>query len=57
MPNNDQTDTDSDDLVDVCDQTPLPEHTQIAMLAAGAMALTQLHRRRQEKLGRMGVHF
>jgi hypothetical protein len=49
VPNDDQDDTDGDGLGDACDPTPLPEPAQIAMLAAGAMALTQLHRRRQTK--------
>jgi len=47
VPNDPQTDTDSDGLGDVCDPTPLPEPSQIAMLAAGVIALNQLHRRRR----------
>jgi YVTN family beta-propeller protein len=46
VPNDDQTDTDNDDLGDVCDPTPLPEPAQIAMLTAGVIALSRLHRRR-----------
>ncbi len=52
-PNDDQTDTDSDGLGDVCDPTPLPEPAQIAMLAVGVMGLNQLHRRRHAKRGRI----
>jgi hypothetical protein len=53
VPNDDQTDTDDDGLGDACDPTPLPEPTQIAMLAAGAIGLGQLHRRRQAKRSRI----
>jgi hypothetical protein len=56
VPNNDQDDTDSDGLGDVCDPTPLPEPAQIAMLTVGAMSLNLLHRRRQAKRGRTAHH-
>jgi hypothetical protein len=55
VPNDDQTNTDDDDLGDACDPTPVPEPSQIAMLAVGVMGLNQLHRRRQAKRGRI-VH-
>jgi len=51
VPNDDQTDTDNDDLGDVCDPTPLPEPAQIAMLMAGVIALSRLHRRRRAARG------
>jgi hypothetical protein len=53
VPNDDQADTDSDGLGNVCDPTPLPEPTQIAMLAAGVIGLNRLHRRRRAKRGRI----
>jgi YVTN family beta-propeller protein len=52
-PNDDQTDTDNDDLGDACDPTPLPEPSQVAVLAFGALLLNQLQRRRHEKRERI----
>jgi hypothetical protein len=49
VPNEDQTDSDSDGLGNDCDPTPVPEPAQLAMLAAGVMGLSQLHRRRRKK--------
>ena len=49
VPNDDQTDTDTDGLGDVCDPTPLPEPGQVLSLAAGLLLLGQLNRRRLAK--------
>ncbi len=49
VPNDDQTDTDTDGLGDVCDPTPLPEPSQVLSLAAGLLLLGRLNRRRLAK--------
>ncbi len=49
VPNDDQTDTDTDGLGDVCDPTPLPEPSQGLSLAAGLLLLGRLNRRRLAK--------
>ena len=46
VPNDDQLDTDSDTIGDVCDLTPVPEPGQIALLASGVLGLAALGRRR-----------
>jgi len=49
IPNDAQTDTDSDGLGDPCDPTPVPEPGGVAMLASGLMALAGLNRHRKRR--------
>ncbi len=47
VPNNAQTDTDTDGLGDPCDPTPLPEPSTVMVLIAGVCALKVMERRRR----------
>ena len=54
VPNDDQLDTDTDGLGDLCDPTPLPEPGQILTLTIGLLGLGRLNRRRHAKRHRGG---
>jgi len=54
VPNDDQLDTDTDGLGDLCDPTPLPEPGQILTLAIGLLGLGRLNRHRRARRHRGG---